>query len=171
MSGNIDIKKDIEVFKGEMCKIIHLFLMLKSKYEHDARDVFQKLAIFKDYIGSVNLKYPAVEIVLDEHDLTRDDLKILLNNYISKGEIMRKFKLVDLPVMIKKNNKHNKLQLFVDYDYADYTINETMDFLGVLAIEGINRQSKLELPKELKLMCSGINQGAATAAHGSLSNK
>lgn len=171
MTGTMDIEKDIDAFKKDMCKIIHLFLMLKSKYEHDAKDVFQKLTIFKEYLGAVNLKYPAIEIVLDEHDLTTDDLKILLNKYISKGEIIRKFKLQELPVMIKKNDRHNKLQLFIDYDYADHSINETMEFLGVLAIENINRQYELELPKELELMCSGINQGAATAGHGGLSNK
>jgi len=61
--------------------------------------------------------------------------------------------------------------VLIDYEYISHSLNESMEFLGILAVEGFDRNKELKLPKELDLLCSDIVEGAATAGRGSLANK
>jgi len=166
-----NLEKEIEQFKVDIKKTIYIFFSLKERYEHDDTGVLKKVEIFRKYLYEFCQKYPAVCVVLDEEDFTTDDLKILLEKYNSKQAIMEKFKLDTLPIMVKRCEKHHKLQVLLDYKKLDFKMNESLDFLAVLAIEDMDEGKTIKLPDELASICSEIGEKFSTASRGVLANK
>lgn len=165
-----EIEKEVVRFKATFRKIVAIFFRLKDKYEHDDEKVYNLLKLFRTYLLNFSKKYPAIEITIDQEDLTSDDLKVFLTKYESKETILKKFRLKSMPVTMKENKKHKKLQVLLEYDALSNTINDSFDFFAILAIEGSSKTDKVEMPKELQLICGSIGEEFSTAALGGVAN-
>ncbi|MCB9358521.1 hypothetical protein H6503_01195 [Candidatus Woesearchaeota archaeon] len=161
--------KQINEFKDDLRSVIGVFLKLVDMYEHDNDNISKALPAFRKYLEDFNLRYQGIEIIVEYDDFTKDDLKILLNNYESKDEIITKFK-VNFPIVAKNNLKYGKLQFFVDYTHLKDGINYNIDLLAGLAMEKGVSKEKLKMPVELELISLEIGENFSNADQG-MANK
>jgi len=150
--------KEILEFKKDFTKIIKLFFGLQNLYVNDEPRVTHKLQVFKKYLVEFNKKYPKIRILLEERDLTTDDLKIFLVDYKKEAELQKKFNVKKLPIMVKENKKYGAIQILLNYKRIENGINTSMDFLCQLATEEINN-IKLKLPEDLRYVSLEISEG------------
>ncbi len=162
MNLSADVEKLVDMFKQDFRLIVRIFLNLKARYEHDDSTVLNKIGIFKTFLLKFNEKYKSIEIILCEEDLTADDFKIFLTKFNSKEEIINKYQLESIPLMMKKDKDKGFIQVFMDYSKISDDINSNLTFLGLLCIEDIDKKIDLRPPKELKLLSSEIDNEFAS---------
>ena len=155
-----------ETFRKEFTNVVRIFLGLQDLYEHDEPSVVEKISEFKRYLVQFTKKYPAIDVVLDERDLTTDDLKVFLRRYNSEGDILSKFALKRVPIMIKMNTRYNKLQILINYNSLQTNINEGRDFFCMLATEEVDQNVKVTIPLSLKFISREIGEGFSTSNRG-----
>ena len=147
-----DIENEIKYFKKKLIIAINIFFALKKKYERDDDTVVSQIVDFKNYLKQFHEKYAGVSIILDEEDLTPDDLKIFLLNYNKKEDIMLKYGINECPLFVKKNVKYNKLQVLLDYKTVNINLSQDLEFLGMIAIETSDPSKKIIESNDLKLI-------------------
>lgn len=147
-----DIESEIKYFKKKLIIAINIFFALKKKYERDDDTVLSQINNYKNYLKQFHEKYAGFSIILDEEDLTPDDLKLFLLSYDKKEDIMQKYNINECPLFLKKNTKYNKLQVLLDFKTIDINFSPDIEFLGMIAIETNDPTKKIIVPSELKLI-------------------
>jgi len=133
--------------------IIHMFDRLSSIYGGDEYNFTTQLHAFKDFLVKVNAKYPALEIYLQEEDVTHDDLKIFFTQFKTKKQLEDAFPHKPLPVMVEVSERYQKLQALVVNDVlGDY--DDGLDFVAAIGIRGM-KKNPLRIPATLKALCYG----------------
>ena len=146
------MKSPAEDFKKRFMEIVTVFFSLQNHYLSDDSSVLGKITQFKSYLLDFDKKYPNLKLLLEEEDLTTDDLKILLIGFNSEEEILAYLKLQELPFMIKFNDKHNCLQALINYDDVKEKNTPVMLSLTALALRGFNDIKLRSMPDELKFL-------------------
>lgn len=162
--------KEISIFRKEFVKIVKIFLALQNRYLHDDNKVIQYLGLFKEYLSEFNKKYPNFDIILEEADLTSDDLKILLKNYKSKNEIQSRYGLTKIPLMAKMNEKYGCLQALVNYKNMEDETNPSFELICVLGVEKVNKNVKPHLPNELEFISTETTENASSDSRNIVNN-
>ncbi|MFT4303311.1 MAG: hypothetical protein ACMXYG_01990 [Candidatus Woesearchaeota archaeon] len=155
----------INEFKKNIKVLVKIFLKFIDMYSHDNDNLEKAWPAFNKFIQDFNIKYPAIEITLENEDFTKDDLKILINNYSTKEEIVTKFKF-NFPTIIKNNANFNKLQFFVNYKQMNDPINYNLDLLAALATEYDVKDGKLVLPEELEKLSLELGESFSATDQG-----
>jgi hypothetical protein len=159
------MKDVISDFKEEFYQIIEVFFGLQDHYMHDDTKVIQEIRLFKNYLKEFNVKYPNFDIMLEEHDLTSDDLKILLKGYRSREQIVKKIGM-DVPFMMKGNSKYNCMQVLLNYKEIQEKSDEDMVVLFKLAVEGCDINKEVKMPEELRHISRSTNENSSSVNRG-----
>lgn len=155
--------KEAARFEKVFIKVVRIFFGLQNLYVHDEPRVVEKSKLFKKYLEEFNKKYPNLKVVLEEHDFTSDDLKILLTTYKSAKDISEKYKLDEFPLTLKANKKHNLLQVLVNYKRIEHSINPAFQLLCVIGTEKVDNSVELKLPSELQYLSLEISEGFSSS--------
>lgn len=164
-------EEEIKKFKKEFFKIVNVFFALQDHYMHDNNKVFKEIKLFRKYLNEFNKRYPHFDIMLEEEDLTSDDLKILLIGYKTEEDIARKIKTTEkIPMMLKKNEKYSCLQVLVDYKGIKKEPNIELDIISIIATEDINRNITPKMPDELRFISTTIEGNAPSNSRSTVHN-
>ena len=145
-----NIENEVLYFKKILLKAINIFFELKEKYEHDDDSVLEQIKVFKSFLKLFNQKYQNIVIVLDDSDFTPDDFKIFILNYSKIVDILEKYKMTASPLLIKINEKYQKLQAFLDYENLDKNFSQDLEFLAMIALERYDKTLKIVFPDDLE---------------------
>ena len=116
-------------------------------------------------------RYPHFDIMLEEEDLTSDDLKILLIGYKTEEQIAEKIRTTEkIPLMLKKNEKYDCLQVLINYKDIKDKPNIEVDIISILATEDINRDIVPKMPDELRFICTTIKGNTPSNNRGTANN-
>jgi len=142
----------IDEFIHRLKEIVGMFVQLQKLYNDDDNRFFSLLDCFKDYLKSLKEVYPAIDIFLQEEDVTPDDLKIFICGYKTKKDLKQAFSWNEIPLFVDYNTRYRRLQAHVIQDIINDR-DEDLHFLGHIAIQGM-KQKNIKPPKSLLHLCS-----------------